>query len=179
MKPDASMMHASDYAGQNPRGWIVTEKLDGFFARWTGSRLLTREGVDYNAPEWFTECLPCFALDCELFAGYGRRTFLNSAPKWRDNRRWSSVSLLAFDVPNQFAGSYTFRHHSLVTHCTNRCAWFGVVQQWTCSGKAGLVQALEAITHKGGEGLVIRHPSTPYTIGRVDTMLKLKPGFIR
>ena len=40
-----TMMHGSDYAGQDPRGWIVTEKFDGFFARWTGETLLTREGV--------------------------------------------------------------------------------------------------------------------------------------
>ena len=173
--PNATMMHGSDFAGQDPAGWIVTEKFDGFFARWTGQTLLTREGHDYNAPEWFTHGLPRFALDCEVFAGYGRREFLNSAHRWRDKGRWRQVELIAFDAPAA-CGGYAARHSAITVR---ERPGLRVAARWTCAGKPGLVEALAAVKAKGGEGLVIRHPEAPYQVGRVQTMLKVKPEFIR
>ena len=174
MKPDKDMQRGSDYAGQDPAGWIVTEKFDGFFARWTGSALLTREGHDYNAPEWFTAGLPGFALDCELFAGYGLRPFLNSAHRWRDKARWRQVELIVFDAPAAHGG-YEVRHRTITIR---ERPGLRVASRWTCPGKPGLVEALAAVKAKGGEGLVIRHPDVPYTVGRVATMLKVKPEFV-
>lgn len=176
--PDKTMMHGSDYAGQDPRGWIVTEKLDGFFARWTGTRLLTREGVDFNAPEWFTAGLPSFPLDCELFAGYGHRAVLNGATRWRDKKRWAPLTLMVFDAPAE-AGGYEDRHNAIVNNFNRWSTWARVARRWTCSGKAGLVQSLSGIIEVRGEGLVIREPAAFYTVGRVVTMLKVKPEFIR
>ncbi len=175
MKPDKTMMHGSNYSGENPTGWIVTEKFDGFFARWTGKTLLTREGIDYNAPAWFTEKLTYLAMDCELFAGYGNRETLNSAPRWKDKNRWRSVELIAFDVPDE--SGYLIRHGCI--HNTLRPSrYIRLVETSICTGKPGLIESLSVITRKGGEGLVIRQPEAPYVIGRVKTMLKVKPEFL-
>jgi DNA ligase-1 len=168
------MMHGRDFFDfptTDPTGWIVTEKFDGFFARWTGSTLLTREGHDYNAPAWFLAGLPRCALDCELFAGYGRREFLNSADRWRDKSRWRCAELVAFDAP-EARGGYEVRRRAI-----NVCERLGlrVAKRWTCSGDLGLVESLAVIAGSGGEGLVIRHPDAPYAIGKVQTMLKVKP----
>jgi len=43
-----------------------------------------------------------------------------------------------------------------------------------CKGKRDLNGKLRAVLDRGGEGLVIRQPSAPYTVGRVQTMLKVK-----
>ena len=177
MKPNKTMMHGSDYAGQDPTNWLVTEKFDGFFARWTGQTLLTREGVDFNAPAWFTSGLPRFALDCELFAGYGKRETLNAAPRWKDKDRWNGLKLIAFDAPG-LSGNYRSRHsemdcavHDTIHHQLTLC--------WTCLSKGAMLDNLCAVTARGGEGLVIRQPAAPYTIGRVSTMLKVKPEFVQ
>lgn len=177
MKPNKDMMKGSDYAGQDVAGWIVTEKFDGFFARWTGERLLTREGVDYNAPEWFTKGLPRFALDCEVFAGYGNRESLNSAHCWTDKARWHSVELILLDTP-MGRGAYSERHAAIMNHLPERNGHIRIPKRWTCTGKPGLLEALTGVKAKGGEGLVIRHPDAPYRVGRVQTMLKVKPEFI-
>jgi DNA ligase 1 len=173
------MMHGSDYAGQDPRGWIVTEKFDGFFARWTGETLLTREGVNYNAPEWFIRDLPLMPLDCELFAGRGMRHRLNGITRWKNKAYWAQllVDLIVFDAP-AVPGGYETRHDFILDHVTE-CHGILVVPRWTCSGKRMLVEALSVVRIRGGEGLVIRHPSAPYTVGRVPTMLKVKPESIR
>ena len=176
MKPDKIMMHGSDYAGQDPVGWIVTEKFDGFFARWTGTRLLTREGANYNPPDWFVAGLPPWPIDCELFAGYGKRGSLNGAPRWRDKMRWAGLRLIAFDAPTA-SGGYANRHDWLCRLITES-PWIRLVNRWTCTGKGDVVQALEVVLRKGGEGLVIRDPQALYTIGRVQTMLKVKPEFL-
>jgi DNA ligase-1 len=112
---DKAMMHGTDYAGQDPTGWIVTEKFDGHFARWTGCQLLTREGANYNPPDWFVAGLPPWPIDCELFAGYGKRGSLNGAPRWRDKNRWAGLQLVAFDIPTGMGG-YEIRHDNLVSH---------------------------------------------------------------
>ena len=175
MKPDKDMQHGSDYAGQDPAGWIVTEKFDGFFARWTGRTLLTREGHDYNAPAWFTAGLPPFALDCEVFAGYGNRPFINSAHRWRDKARWRQVELIVFDAPG-VCGAYAARRRAIAVL---ERPGLRVAPRWTCTGKPALVEALAAVRARGGEGLVIRQPAAPYTVGRVATMLKVRPEFIQ
>lgn len=175
--PDKTMMHGIDYAGQDPTGWIATEKFDGHFARWTGTNLLTREGIDYNPPGWFTAGLPCCALDCELFAGYGNRLALNGAPRWRDRNRWRCAELIALDAPAR-AGGFEARHDAILEQIAERPG-LRIAELWVCAGKPGLVESLAGIRAKGGEGLVVRHPAAFYTIGRVNTMLKVKPEFIR
>ena len=170
---DKAMMHGTDYAGQDPTGWIVTEKFDGHFARWTGCQLLTREGANYNPPDWFVAGLPPWPIDCELFAGYGKRGSLNGAPRWRDKNRWAGLQLVAFDIPTGMGG-YEIRHDNLVSHL-RESEWLRIAPRWVCLlGTPGLAEALEGVLRKGGEGLVIRDPQALYTVGRVQTMLKVK-----
>lgn len=53
--------------------YLVSEKLDGVRARWTGQTLVTRSGNLIAAPVWFTAALPeDVLLDGELWAGRGR-----------------------------------------------------------------------------------------------------------
>ena len=64
---------AADYAGQDPAGLLMSEKLDGIRAKWNGHTLRTRKGNLINAPGWFLAQLPKGdVLDGELWAGRGR-----------------------------------------------------------------------------------------------------------
>ena len=49
-------------------GWLMAEKWDGYRALWVDGKLLSRNGKEYNAPEWFTACLPKdIQLDGEIW----------------------------------------------------------------------------------------------------------------
>ncbi|MCA9710804.1 MAG: WGR domain-containing protein, partial [Myxococcales bacterium] len=66
--PDAPpLLLAHRWEQQDPTGWLMSEKLDGVRAYWDGDRFLSRLGNAYLAPKWFTEGLPRFPLDGELF----------------------------------------------------------------------------------------------------------------
>jgi DNA ligase 1 len=175
--PNKTMMHGSDYAGEDPTGWLVTEKFDGFFARWTGKTLLTREGKDFHAPPWFTAGLPDMPLDCELFAGYRKRETLNNIHRAKDEARWCWAELVVFDAPGA-PGGYEERHAQIVRHITTRPGLL-VVPCWKCQSFYGLVEFLATVTERGGEGLVIRHPDALYVPGITRQMLKVKPEFMQ
>lgn len=62
-----------------------SEKLDGIRAYWTGQHLVTRNGNRIYAPAWFTDPLPDYPLDGELWAGRGnfhlvQQTVLDKTP---------------------------------------------------------------------------------------------------
>ena len=53
---------------QDPKGWLISEKLDGVRCYWNGKEMLTRNGNPFYAPQWFVDALPKnFALDGELW----------------------------------------------------------------------------------------------------------------
>ena len=66
-------MLAGKYDGtQDISGWIMSEKLDGLRAVWTGEAMFTRNGNPFYPPEFFTKGLPSdLVLDGELFLGRG------------------------------------------------------------------------------------------------------------
>ena len=47
----------------DPTNYIMSEKLDGMRAYWTGKQLFTRSGLLILCPEWFTAAFP---TDLEL-----------------------------------------------------------------------------------------------------------------
>jgi len=54
----------------DPTGYLMSEKLDGMRAYWTGRQLFTRSGLAIVHPDWFTAAFPIdLELDGELFLG--------------------------------------------------------------------------------------------------------------
>ena len=54
----------------NPRGWLMSEKLDGVRCYWNGTKTYSRTNNEFFPPKWFTDALPKnVALDGELFLG--------------------------------------------------------------------------------------------------------------
>ena len=160
------LMHGTDYAGQDVAGWWCSEKFDGCRAYWDGSQLWSRGGHVINAPAWFIAGLPARHLDCELWAGYGNREAAPLACQY--GRFTPACRLWVFDCP-QSTGGWAARIRSApVTSCASPVAFT------VCKGKRDLNGELRAVLDRGGEGIVLRHPSAPYTVGRVQTMLKVK-----
>ena len=44
-------------------GWWMSEKLDGVRGYWTGKQLVSRSGIPFHAPQWFTKNFPSTPLD--------------------------------------------------------------------------------------------------------------------
>ena len=51
-----------------PKGWFMSEKLDGVRCFWNGTTMYTRNGNLFYPPDWFKDMLPKdLALDGELW----------------------------------------------------------------------------------------------------------------
>jgi DNA ligase-1 len=157
--------------------WLVSEKLDGVRARWTGHALMTRSGYPISAPQWFTRNLPPLPLDGELWLGRGRFAEISALVRSGNatDPRWREVQFAVFDLPLQDAG-FAARISALKTllkavdnpHIHS-------IEQRTLSSRAELDQLLKTITAQGGEGLMLQHRDSRYQSGRSDLLLKYKP----
>lgn len=160
MIDEKSMSLGRDWAGEDVRGWIATEKYDGVRAYWDGTRLWTRSGREIDCP--LTSGLPAFPLDFEIWAGRGG--FLQARGATNYGRWIPSVRLVAIDSPAA-PGGYRMRligiqkwlagHPSVVVPASIVIDGIGMAREWMM-----LVQA------EGGEGLILRDPGLPYTPGR-------------
>ncbi len=157
------------------RGWWMSEKLDGIRGYWTGSQLISRAGNVLTAPPWFTENFPPVALDGELWSG--RQQFEKIASIVRrktPHESWKTVRYMIFDAPQAaggFARRLDFARQWFQQHPNPHVT---IVEQEICQNEAHLRQKLAAIEALGGEGLILRKPQSPYTVGRSHDLLKVK-----
>jgi DNA ligase-1 len=158
------------------RGWWMSEKYDGIRGYWNGSQLVSRVGNVLAAPPWFTDNFPHVPLDGELWIG--RQSFaelsrivLDQVP---DEVGWKRVRYMIFDAPQagggfedrlDFARQWFDRHPN---------AYVTIVAHERCKDAEHVQQKLTAIEAQGGEGLILRRPQSPYTVGRSRDILKVK-----
>jgi DNA ligase-1 len=169
MIDEKQMTLGMDWQGQDVAGWYATEKIDGYRAYWDGANFWTRTGNKVNAPSWFTDGLPPVAMDCELYAGIGKRSAITSY--LRSGNFPATLRLMVFDVP-EASGDYAARMHSLPEKLPAH------VQALPVKKVANTDHAFEMmleIQAQDGEGIVLRNPAVDrYEIGRTQNLLKLK-----
>jgi DNA ligase-1 len=170
-------MLAKPFKGQDIVGWLMSEKLDGVRAIWTGEELLSRNGKKFFAPEWFTEQLPNEVLDGELFIGRGmfQKTIGTVRKKTPIDSEWKAISYQVFDVP-EFAGKFKERiaycHKLLAT-----CAVAEVVHHEFCSNAEHMQCLFNELIARGAEGVMLRNPESEYEGKRSGNLLKVKQFF--
>lgn len=157
--------------------YLVSEKLDGIRAYWDGERLWTRNGHPLRAPEWFVAGLPRQALDGELWLGRGRFEAMSAVAR-RDSPRdddWRDVRYMLFELPGA-PGSFSDRVEQMkaLVAASGR-PWLQAVDQFRVADHAALSRRLTAVLKAGGEGLMLHRADAPYTTGRSDVLLKVKP----
>ena len=161
----------------DPRGWLVSEKLDGVRALWDGQRLRFRSGRAIIAPPWFTAALPPVPLDGELWGGRGRFEQLSGTVRREQpsDDAWREVRYQVFDLPE--ASGPFLRRAALLRHIVQQAAWpaLGAVEQFELPDAAALARRLAAVVREGGEGLMLHRADALRTAGRSDALLKLKP----
>jgi DNA ligase-1 len=161
-----------NYSDQNITGWVMSEKLDGIRAYWNGKNLLTRNGNIIHAPKWFVKNYPKnVQLDGELWTK--RRDYENIASIVLDktpSRHWHQIKHYIFEVPD--APGNLFERLKIVKKYESQ--YIKVIEQIEIKNKDHLNGFLKEVEQKGGEGLVIRDPSTEYINKRTNKALKVK-----
>ena len=167
---------AKRYKEQTINGWLMSEKLDGWRAVWTGCEFVSRNGTEIAAPKWFIEKMPTgVALDGELHAGRGGFNFIQSAlqKKVPQDADWRCITFSAFDALNRqdcFKDRLKYVERVVKDSPIAEC-----VEHKACSGWLHLLEYFLRLVWGSAEGVVIRNPSAPYEQFRSPNMLKLKP----
>eukprot|EP00039_Didymoeca_costata_P033412 m.42194 g.42194 ORF g.42194 m.42194 type:complete len:382 (-) comp9856_c0_seq1:65-1210(-) len=166
----------------DPKGWWMSEKLDGVRAYWDGSRFYSRNGNVFYAPDFFKKGLPKTPLDGELWGGRGmfQKTVSIAKTHSGDDNNWKCVTYAVFDVPKlkndnkkpaKFEQRMEWLHQNIIPSKTPYAA---AVVSIKCRGKQHLNDELKTTEAKGGEGLMLRRPHSVYEHGRRDSLLKVK-----
>lgn len=156
-------------------GWWMSEKLDGVRAYWDGKSFWSRQGNAFLAPEWFTERLPDFPLDGELFGG--RKAFQRTVSVVRRQDRsehWKELAFVVFDAPSMDA-PFEERLKACQRYIEDAAPPYA---EWLlherCRGVEHLREELARVESLGGEGLMLRQPGSRYEAGRSTTLYKVK-----
>ena len=169
------LQKANRYESQNISGWMMSEKLDGIRAYWDGETLQTRQGKKINAPTWFVQALPPFALDGELWSKRGDFENIQSiVMQTKPSKKWHELKYMLFEVPDA-EGNFTQRIQKAKSFfLVNKSAHVEILEQKICKDKEALDTYLKEILSKGGEGVMIKDGSLKYFKGRSDALLKVK-----
>lgn len=157
----------------------VSEKYDGVRAYWNGQQLLTRRGNLIYTPQWFTADFPKTPLDGELWLGRGRFEEMSALSRQHqpDEEMWRQVRYMVFDLPALTNASFEQRNVQLKELLAEEKipSWLSAVPFFQLSSQHQLERYLAALKEKGGEGLMLYHREGRYSVGRSDSLLKLKP----
>jgi DNA ligase-1 len=156
----------------DPKGWWLSEKLDGVRAYWDGAKLISRLGNVLHAPDWFIKGLPKHPLDGELFME--RKSFQKTISIVRRQDKsdlWKKIRFLIFDAPAH-GGQFEERLELILSLAKHPYA--AAHEHTLCKGITHLTDELARVEALGGEGLMLRQPKSKYAIGRSATLLKVK-----
>ena len=165
------LMHGNNWTGQNVSDWWCSEKFHGWRAYWTGERLVSRLGMVYQAPVWFTMTLPFFPLDCELWLGRGFTA--DDVHKAIAAGEWSRLRLAVFDCPGMKI------EEAIATIRATRFPSNAIAAEfWQVKSAEGARLAMLQVVANGGEGVMLRKPRSMYRNIRTSDLLKLTPAQI-
>jgi DNA ligase len=161
----------------NPVNYLVSEKYDGVRAVWDGKMLRFRSGRPVGAPQWFIAKLPREPLDGELWLGRGRFESLSGIVRKTEpqDEEWRQIKYMIFELP-QAPGTFAERARR-IKEIVARVNWpqCVAVEQFYVTDRAALKRKLDEVVRGGGEGLMLHLADAPYSTGRSDVLLKLKP----
>lgn len=159
----------------DPRGWWLSEKLDGVRAWWDGTQFLSRNGNRYFAPNWFTVGLPSMPLDGELWVDRKQFQQTVSIVRRQDaGDAWRRVRFVVFDAP-QVARPFEERLAAARDRLSPKVTPFArALDHTVCRDRNHLATELARIEALGGEGLILRQPGSFYIPSRSATLLKVK-----
>lgn len=153
----------------------VSEKLDGIRARWDGHKLISKNGYEFSAPDWFVERFPEVVMEGELWIALNAYEETSSITSTQgEDARWSRIKLMLFDLP-EHKGVFTERLQAMQQLVKSiNSPYLSVIRQYRVNSHKELMVHLQSVTDAGGEGLMLHHESSLYINSRSENLLKLK-----
>ena len=168
----------SNYAP--PIGWLCSEKFDGYRARWIPDKriFLSRNQKVFNAPEWFKDAMPNVDLDGELFAGRENFQYMGTVRKKIPiDEEWQKIKYMVYDLPEE-DDIFENRVDKLKQIVQNNNSDILInAKQVKITSHEQMDKIYKSVLSKGGEGIMIKDPSSEYEDKRSNFMLKYKPSF--
>lgn len=157
-----------DYSGQSVKGWLLSEKIDGWRLLWDGEKYVTRQGLTLQCPDSWYIGMQDHALDGELFAGRGQfNTIQNRIKHGFDGLKFHVFDIVdhrsTFDSRAKFLSRM-----DLPGHCEK-------VLHTMVDSVESMIYAADKIVSDGGEGVVVRNPKWKYSGGRSWDVLRYVP----
>ena len=153
----------------------MSEKLDGVRGYWTGKELISRQGNPFHVPEWFTRDFPQTPLDGELWTERDQfQELVGIVRRENAGTDWEKVHYFVFDAPGTEGGfekRLDFVRRWFLVHPN---LYAEVLEHQICESEEHLRKELKEIESLGGEGVMLRRPDSPYTVGRSYDLLKVK-----
>lgn len=171
---DVMLAQTFDETKHDPTGWLMSEKLDGVRCYWDGKNMYSRAGNKINAPEEWIICLPNIALDGELWSGRDDFQSIVSTVKRNtpDPKKWESIKFMVFDAP-LLPGGFANRIR-LLEKKIKKDPLVKVCEQTVCKGFGHLIEQMDIICGKKGEGIMVKDPDSKYEGRRSWNLLKVK-----
>jgi DNA ligase-1 len=109
-----SLLLATEWkSGDDPTGWLMTEKFDGIRAFWTGTVLYSRSGRELSPPDSWKVGLPSLQLDGELWIDRGQFEESMRLSKTSKLSAWQRAKFCVFDSPELSNKTYEERIEAL------------------------------------------------------------------
>jgi DNA ligase-1 len=173
-KPNLLLLKSYD-GDVNVTHWLMSEKLDGVRAYWNGKALVSRSGKAFAVPAWFSQLLPPFEIDGELWTRRGDfENIISIVNQHAPHEGWKSITYQIFEVPHQEGGLMNRLEVLKKWLEKNPNEFIKILPQTICKSTKHLKQVLDEVEAKGAEGLVVRDPKALYEGKRSSHALKVK-----
>jgi DNA ligase 1 len=157
--------------------YLVSEKYDGVRAIWDGHVLKFRSGRMVSAPTWFIAKLPLQSLDGELWLARGKFEQLSGIVRKNEpiDEEWRQLKYMIFELPDA-PGTFSDRAQRIrEIVAAAKFPQLVAVTQTPIASRAALQKKFDEIVRDRAEGLMLHLAEAPYSTGRSDVLLKLKP----
>lgn len=179
-----------------------TEKHSRYLVEPVATGLWSRYGQPIQAPDWWLDMLPPLCLDGELFLGRNNFQKLISITKTLTGSDWTGVEYRVFDMPaphivfgdgiineTNFKKKFVdvLRNIGKPKFPFRGVPQYKIVYEWMQDyllpnavlkvhpqQVGNLFEMLEAVVSVGGEGIMLRSPTSIWIPERVRTLLKVK-----
>lgn len=166
----------------NPKGYWMSQKLDGIRAYWNGAQFLSRLGNPFDVPQSIVDSMPSdLILDGELYTRPKDFSNIVSIVKTMglDLKAWEPVKYHVFDILTPTAKTKPFEQRLQLLKDDKRLqehSFIKLVAHEPCQGQEHLMKQMKMIVEQqNGEGVMLREPGSMYVEKRSKTLLKVKP----